>query len=376
MRIQKFLSLGLLLFTGCISRLDVTVDLYTGTHYRTEYAHRLLSLAQSLPGMMQAEMQPNNQSAHLPCHFKALEDGSFAAEACKDLAAPMLQCHAAPPASPEREATCIETEKKYDLCAANYPKNLGQVAQTANTLCWYINEIKIDEGKMGNSGASKLRKDRGQLDNQIAELELAIGVLYKKHPALGSTKDAEISALLNPFSNAAVAGAEDAAGRVVGYPIFERLIPRVLDDPGKAAWTQINRNLFSAVGGNAQFVVVREGLVSFQEKSLDFDPTPVIGAGAAMARLGLQIAAAMATGSMPALGNGKTAQDSAAAASISESEMTEQRALLKRREAARLLLLDGLAGLTSETDSAAAQEKAKQLLLHYRKQVESNSSTP
>ncbi len=171
------------------------------------------------------------------------------------------------------------------------------------------------------------------------------------------------------------------SGRAVGYPVFDPVVSAVIrpDDiapgrdndlsnrsgkgprhrreseretsaNGETHWVPFVSNEFEARGGNSQFVVVREGLVVFHPKSLDFDPTPVIGAGAAVTRLGLKVAAAMASGAsglqLPlAETSAKTGNQTSSQRYFNEAEMQSQAALLEQRQQSKLQILEVLANI-------------------------------
>lgn len=108
-----------------------------------------------------------------------------------------------------------------------------------------------------------------------------------------------------------IATSGEVEGRLVGYSIFDRFIAKLSRDDD--SWIEFGRGKFRTYGGSAQFVVVREGHVVFRQKSLDFDPTAIVGAGTAMARLGLRLGAAIATGgAVPVAANGASVTEGAA----------------------------------------------------------------
>jgi len=109
-----------------------------------------------------------------------------------------------------------------------------------------------------------------------------------------------------PWEASGIAAGGSVDGRVVGTPLFDPMVGalargssplrreiRTLDVNRKVEWIPFSRSRFSAHGGNSQFVVVREGHLVFRQKSLDFDPTPVVGAGVATSKLGLKVASAV-----------------------------------------------------------------------------------
>jgi hypothetical protein len=157
-------------------------------------------------------------------------------------------------------------------------------------------------------------------------------------------------------------------GRVAGYPLFDSLFIQVLRNskPGmpdpNLYWTPMSRTRSRASGGNNQFVMIRQGLLVFHQKSLDFDPTPIIGAASASARLGIKIAAQLASGAtgvpLPIPGDGGDEQQPAAEplpASEVDTELLRQRVEL-RDEAERETLRE-LAGLLEDLDALAENDE-------------------
>jgi hypothetical protein len=170
----------------------------------------------------------------------------------------------------------------------------------------------------------------------------------------------------------AIAASSRVDGRAVGTPIFDDRIALLEQDSGKndSRWVEFGRLRFAAHGGNAQFVVVREGLLVFTQKSLDFDPTPVIGAGEALAKTGLRVAAALASGRVSALKRndqaGTSEQPPAAPETVvNEAQLEADEDALANRRAARRELLTGLASLLDDVDvlqaSGVTDERLKQL---------------
>ena len=174
-------------------------------------------------------------------------------------------------------------------------------------------------------------------------------------PVIENSRDAyvETKQELSVDRRAGVASNEAVAGRVVGYPIFTE--DAALLDRRPTAWAPFVTEEFKADMGDAQFVVVREGLVVYRQKSLDFDPTPVAGAGAALTRVGLQVAAAVATGAtgVPVAGlipKDGGQQDSETPVSqqqvvVNEAEMKDSQQLLQDRILARREYMTRLAEL-------------------------------
>jgi hypothetical protein len=147
----------------------------------------------------------------------------------------------------------------------------------------------------------------------------------------------------------------DARGRVVGTPLFDERITRLYED--KENWFPFSRTRFDTQGGASQFVVVREGSLVFRQKSLDFDPSQAIDAGSAVTKLGLKVAAALASGSVAIPGAAATPATPEADPThkqiVSEAKVkSDQRLLERRQDAVRGLLsavastLDGVEGAT------------------------------
>jgi hypothetical protein len=185
--------------------------------------------------------------------------------------------------------------------------------------------------------------------NFVAKVNKALKSELKASDIDGFTQIYESSQMAS-----GIAASAELEGRYVGYPIFDPLISKI--SKNDTAWSNFVHTDFSANCGNAQFVLVREGLVVFHMKSLDFDPTPIIGAGAATAKLGLQIASAMASGysSLPlsiskqsggSTGDAASSSQSKASTTVNESEIQANRELLKSRLRVKAELLNALADL-------------------------------
>jgi hypothetical protein len=192
----------------------------------------------------------------------------------------------------------------------------------------------------------------------------------------------------------AIATSSRVDGRAVGTPIFDDRIALLEQDSGKddSRWAEFGRLRFAAHGGNAQFVVVREGLLVFTQKSLDFDPTPVIGAGEALAKTGLRVAAALASGKVSTLGGGGQGEGSGQQPAtpetvVNEAKLEADQEALANRRAARRELLTGLASLLGQADglqtSGVTDEGLKQLwseltsqLANYRGRVAAQEGEP
>lgn len=142
-----------------------------------------------------------------------------------------------------------------------------------------------------------------QVEAAPAQLRRSVLNVFASHPRTSSlTVDtstlvaSSISRTLLERSDLAsgIASQAEVSGRVVGYPVFDPEVSQLAVD--NASWSPFIRNRFKVAGGNAQFVVVREGSVVFHKKSLDFDPSSAISTAQAAADIALNIAGAMATG--------------------------------------------------------------------------------
>jgi len=155
-----------------------------------------------------------------------------------------------------------------------------------------------------------------------------------------------------------IAASADVDGRLVGYPIFDPRITQLSKDSD--AWTDFCDTNFAVYFGDAQFVAVREGLVVFNIKSLDFDPTPAIGAGAASARLGLKVAGAAISGAtgipIGSVGGSGTAS-------------TEN-----GKEQSQIVVND--AGIAADTDLLSSRKNAKMVLLGALADLDDKAALP
>ena len=165
---------------------------------------------------------------------------------------------------------------------------------------------------------------------------------------------ARITLLTEQFTRVdfAIAASEKTAGRIVGYPIFDPRISRLKRD--NEVWVDFVDARFRTFGGSAQFVAVREGLVVYRQKSLDFDPTPVVGAGAALAKLGLRVAAAQVTGTALFDAEGEAGKPGTAGVTIvDKGGMRVSEDALRVRRDARLQALNALAALLKSLEGNA-----------------------
>jgi hypothetical protein len=183
-----------------------------------------------------------------------------------------------------------------------------------------------------------------------------------------------------------IAASDDVEGRAVGTPLFDKKIA-LLSQKGED-WESFTTNHFQAFWGTAQFVVVREGLLVYHQKNLDFDPTPAVGAGTAVSKLGLKVAAALATGlatggvgSVPGLqaakgGDGQGAGSQAVLpSSVDEGRIEIDRKKLDRWREARRNLLMSIANLMERKNASPELIKGelKSEIDFYRQRI-SNSS--
>ncbi len=172
-----------------------------------------------------------------------------------------------------------------------------------------------------------------------------------------------------------IAASADVQGRAVGYPLFDSRVASVIGHEND--WIPFMSANFKAEGGNAQFVVVREGLVVFRQKSLDFDPTPIVGAGTALSKLGLKVAAAASSGLVPgnvpglpsATGDGdsKPATVDQPTFLVNNAETEANKNTLQHRLEAKIQLLTRLADLLDRAEKAKNDEDELQKI---RKEVE------
>lgn len=160
---------------------------------------------------------------------------------------------------------------------------------------------------------------------------------------------------ISSIDQSGIAASNEMDRKSVGYPIFDPLIAQL--DKNEQAWSPFDDLEFRTQLGDSQFVVVREGTLIFRMKSLDFDPTPIIGAGAATAKLGLIIAGAVATGTAnipPQLLPGQKAQVGAEPSSQTDipnaAETDAAKDLLRRRNQIKAELLRDIAQLHAKVE--------------------------
>ncbi len=181
-----------------------------------------------------------------------------------------------------------------------------------------------------------------------------------------------------------IAASEHVEGKMVGYPIFDPRIPSL--SRNDKDWENFNSTKFSARFGNAQFVAVREGLVVFHKKGLDFDPTPIIGAGTATAKLGIKVAGAIASGTtgipINLLPEGQDSSPSSSGAGgqdeilFNEVEADSMKISIETRNRARKKMLSELGRLLEKVENkiiedADAVKEYERIIYFYLGQIPS-----
>ncbi|MEZ4452513.1 MAG: hypothetical protein R3B09_23820 [Nannocystaceae bacterium] len=177
-----------------------------------------------------------------------------------------------------------------------------------------------------------------------------------------------VDAHFRPWKSRGIAAGSAVDGRAVGTPLFDPMVGtlargssplrreiRTMRVDGRRAWIPFSRANFRANGGNSQFVVVREGHLVFRQKSLDFDPTPVVGAGVATAKLGLKVASALMSAYGVAL-PGAQGEGAGAGDSGSEDESTALKDELARRRAQTRAFVGRLANLYERLEQPGLDE--------------------
>jgi hypothetical protein len=173
-----------------------------------------------------------------------------------------------------------------------------------------------------------------------------------------------------------ISASEAVEGRAVGFPIFDSDIRNLEHDD--RYWKDFVTNRFSVNGGSAQYVVVRDGLVVYRQKSLDFDPTPVAGAGTAIAKLGLRIAAAQAVGSFGRMDTSAESPQLVDQSVVNLSELRTMEQSIAVRKNALLQLLNSLSDLyerigsnanPSDSDLEQYRESLQSILAFYQGQL-------
>lgn len=160
-----------------------------------------------------------------------------------------------------------------------------------------------------------------------------------------------------------IAASAAVNGRSVGTPLFDLQVAHLSQD--EKDWESFGSSRFTAAGGSSQFVVVREGLLVFHQKSLDFDPTPAAGAGMAVTKLGLKVLSAIYTGGLSS-GLGATTANGGAGSTTagsvplaSDSAIERGKRMLARRDAAANHLLMAISDAWEQsTEIGAGNDQA------------------
>lgn len=266
------------------------------------------------------------------------------------------------------------TEPKYIPGVRNLVENewnsVDQAAQrlnqAASTLKANLNADPTQQiGTGAASGYANFRLAQSQLNQAWTNFVEKTKKALIEAPIIDTP--AEVTAVLGDLENRfvwrAIATSDTVDGRLVGSPLFDPRIAAL--SRAEQDWVSFGANSFDALWGTSQFVVVREGLVVYHQKSLDFDPTSAVGAGSALSRLGLKVGAALASGMvpMPKAPEGGDAATAQAAALFDADAVEQNRVLLERRRNARHQFLRAMAGLLerSEAPGATADSVGKEL---------------
>lgn len=196
-------------------------------------------------------------------------------------------------------------------------------------------------------------------DLKYESLESKLAEMYKIQIENSADEQKAITKLkeLSPDRVVGISSGDMVKGRVIGSPIFNKNI-RALSK-NSSYWKPFNSNSFTAIGGDAQFVAVRKGLVEYRQKSLDFDPTPAVGAGSALTSAGLKVAAALASGQIPVLPSDGSEPISSEQV-INEVEIKTNNELLARRKQAKALYLMTLSGILSDLEAGTIDDSMAQ----------------
>jgi hypothetical protein len=388
----KTLSLALLLATGCSAKLQVAVHAYDGPRpiphtYAIAYANQVLerppnaALLQEFAATAASDL---NKALELG-GVEAITSGDIdriTADANANDAPESRTADEAPrggdakgndrakkptrgPASHEpgeevAPAPAIVARQFLKKCT-NVPgeRSAGRGLDAACTekfadLRWAVGaengkllrHLRHVRDELSKRASRTLSADGGAQDAKIEqELEQSLQAHYRRLRSTGIAAN----------------GADE--GRVVGTPLFDPMIsvlaraPQPVRRTTRAAWVgrmrewvPISHARFNAKGGNAQFVVVREGLLVFRQKSLDFDPTPVVGAGTATAKLGLSVASALMSSYGIPVGGGKGGSESDGATGVSEEDIAAAKETLEARKRTTRAFVGRLANLQARLE--------------------------
>lgn len=359
---------------GCGAGLTVSVDIYNGAMRKLQYAQNLIAIADAVSAGTSSTCNKVESITSQNKGTTTKDEQTANWSEFSDRIAVQL----APGSRSILNELEAESQKAVIDSFSGVCNQRKAISESRQVLAAYIDTINQGEAYLATTLESKL----SALESALAMLRNASIDFENKTKQIkrkGNDNSLNLSIDWGRLTGqgVAVAGSASTENNVVGYPIFDRLIPMIASDRGKGSWVNYSKNRFTAVGGDAQFVVVRDGLVVFHQKSLDFDPTPVVGAGTAVARLGLKVAAAIAAGmsggAAGSLGNllggsGSKPSDSGSGSTDPETK----RQILQQREAAKLMLLQDLADLCRRTPAGASgpelaklRQQLQGLINHY-----------
>lgn len=390
----KTLSLALLLTTGCSAKLQVAVHAYDGPRpiphtYAIAYANQVLerppnaALLQEFAATAASDL---NRALDLKGD-EAITSGDIDritadANAESSAADPGGSSHgknsgggdakgngrAKPsPDGPKEEVALAPAIVARDFLrdCTNLPGKRGEGRGLDETCTQKFAELRYAVGVENGKLLRRLRHVSGELSRTSrtrrgAEVGARTGQDVKIEQELEQNLQDHYRRLRS--TGIAANGADE--GRVIGTPLFDPMIsvlaraPQPVRRTTRAAWVRrprewvpISHARFGARGGNAQFVVVREGLLVFRQKSLDFDPTPVVGAGTATAKLGLSVASALMSSYGIPVGGGKGGSEDNAAPGASEEDIAAAKETLLARKRATRAFVGRLASLHARLET-------------------------
>lgn len=378
-----FIMMNWIFIAGCSTRLTISVDIYDGPLRLTN--HDALVVAAS---------QPVFDKAKQDGWVKNVIDDTL--ERYKDY---QVNQHINRPSPSNGSETSTEEATK----KAN---NLADKARISLDDAWgeHCEKAANDVGRaviLFNSMNGSTDFNYVSYQNLMDKL-LAFEVGFREFEtktkvALGLPlgADAQLEAIMDRIQKERIsirqvlAQNQSSTGPAVGSPVFDVRIAEIIENDQSMEcnnywensspdhWVPFSQNEFHASGGDAQFVVIRDGLVVFRQKSLDFDPTAVAGASAALARAGMSAAAALATGTISgygaAAGSNETEAQEASSVNGAEIEINEMiqegeqaKASLTSYEAARRNALAQISRLLIQASSETMTAKDLQ---HTRAQL-------
>lgn len=199
-----------------------------------------------------------------------------------------------------------------------------------------------------------IRSETARLDEAWktfkAEAQTALSLVLDDPKSL---QELNIALSQREFVVSGIAASDTVTGRFAGSPVFDARVSALSQSPED--WSRFGSNHFEARGGTSQFVVVREGLLVYHQKALDFDPTPAVGAGAAVTRLGLKVGAALVTGVAVSGAPASPGSTNPSTTTLFDADAAEvDRELLERTRRAREQLLSSLATLLDQSEQPGA----------------------